>query len=301
MTRVVITGATGFVGGRLARTLRGRGDDVTALVRTPSAELEQLGVTQVRGSLDAVDDRHLADADAVVHAAASTDADLEVARVVNRDATRRLAEQAHRSRVARFIHVSTTSVYDLAAIGDDVVDETSPLVTAGSAAPAASSSASAYAVSKAEGEAEVARAVVTGLSAAILRPPAVLGAGETSTWGTRIPSRLREGAWTPPHPATTFAWVHVDDLVEAILAAIDQPVEVTVNVVGGHATFAAYLDALQQAVPDLTVPDAHEDDRRWTGSYATDRARDELGVGPQHSFDEAMAEIAAWWSPAGAG
>ncbi|MGH2735627.1 MAG: NAD(P)H-binding protein, partial [Actinomycetota bacterium] len=44
--RAFVTGATGFIGGRLARALRARGDDVVALVRSPerARELESLGV-----------------------------------------------------------------------------------------------------------------------------------------------------------------------------------------------------------------------------------------------------------------
>lgn len=43
--RVFVTGATGFLGGRVARLLRQRGDDVVALVRSPSraAALGELG------------------------------------------------------------------------------------------------------------------------------------------------------------------------------------------------------------------------------------------------------------------
>jgi 2-alkyl-3-oxoalkanoate reductase len=302
MSQVLITGATGFVGGRLAHHLRARGDDVVALVRTPSDDLAAAGVEQLAGGLDALDGDLAARVDAIVHAAASVDQDLEVARRVNRDGTRRLADHARRAGDVRFVHVSTTSVYDLAAIGDTVADESAPLMTADGAVPATSSSASAYAVTKAEGEAEVARAVADGLSAAILRPPAVLGAGPTSTWGTRVPTRLREGALDPPHPSTTFGWVHVDDLVDAITAAIDQPVEATVNVVGGHTTFGSYMAAVRAAIPDAPEPpEPREDARRWGGAYATDRLPRALGVTPRRTFDEAMAEIHAWWSDARTG
>ena len=35
--KAALTGATGFVGGHLARALVARGDSVTAIVRTPSS------------------------------------------------------------------------------------------------------------------------------------------------------------------------------------------------------------------------------------------------------------------------
>nr|MBP6672472.1 NAD(P)H-binding protein [Bacteroidota bacterium] len=48
-----ITGATGFLGGALARILRERGHDVTALVRSPerSAKLNALGIALVPGDI----------------------------------------------------------------------------------------------------------------------------------------------------------------------------------------------------------------------------------------------------------
>jgi 2-alkyl-3-oxoalkanoate reductase len=300
VARVLLTGATGFVGGRVAQRLRDRGDDVVALVRTPNEALGRTGVEQVVGALDGGElpsEAQGADIDAVVHAAASMDDDLEAARKVNRDGTRILAEVARR-RGAPFVYVSTTSVYDLPTIGDTVVQEDAPLLSAGAEAPAISSSASAYGITKAEGEAEVDRAAAAGLAATVLRPPAVLGTGPTSTWGTRIPSRLRDGAWTPPHPVTTMGWVHIDDLVDAILAAVHRPTGTPVNVIGGHATFGLFVTELARLVPGIpaAAADASDTSRVWRGSYATGRLGELLGLTPQRSFDEAMAEIGRWWS-----
>src|ERR1035438_5342317 len=46
-----ITGATGFIGGELTRQLLARGHQVVALVRSPAAELAQLGVTLQQGDI----------------------------------------------------------------------------------------------------------------------------------------------------------------------------------------------------------------------------------------------------------
>ncbi|WP_410959317.1 SDR family oxidoreductase, partial [Salmonella sp. SAL4433] len=51
--KAFLTGATGFVGSRVAKKLRERGDDVVCLVRRPqkAAELEAIGCTIVEGDL----------------------------------------------------------------------------------------------------------------------------------------------------------------------------------------------------------------------------------------------------------
>jgi 2-alkyl-3-oxoalkanoate reductase len=295
VTRVMMTGATGFVGGRIAWRLRERGDEVIAVVRTPSAELEALGATQVTGGFDAIDAALLEGVGAIVHAAAGVGPDLEQARVVNRDGTRRVVDAALAAGTPRLVHISTTSVYDLDAIGDVEVAEDAPLATEASGSSPAGNAPGAYSVTKAEAEAEVTRGTQAGLSAAILRPPAVLGAGASSTWGTTVPARLRDGGFGERNPDATFGWVHIEDLVDAVLAALDQQVEVTANVVGGHAEWRTYLEEVARLVGARSVPlDAHAP--AWRGRYATDRLPEALGVTPTRSFGDAMAEIAASWA-----
>lgn len=300
--RALITGATGFVGGRVARRLHQRGHEVTAFVRTPSGELETLGIHQVTGDLADVDPRLLTDIDVVVHAAAAVGPDLASAREVNRDGTARLLQAALTSKTPRFVHISTTSVYDRQRLGDELVSEDAPLATPASAPGPVSSAGNAYAASKAEGDAEVARATQEGLSTAVLRPPAVLGAGPTSTWGTRVPRRILIGDPPPIHPDNTFAWVHVEDLVDAVIAAADLRTPVVANVVGGHTTFAAYTDAVMAGIPGGSdVPQgadaASTDDPAppWRGRYDQHRATASLGVPLERGFEDAMREISASW------
>jgi 2-alkyl-3-oxoalkanoate reductase len=296
VARIVVTGATGFVGGRIAARLRQRGDEVVALVRRRTDALADAGVQQEIVDLtDAAAIRAILDrgADAIVHAAATVGPDLEQVRKVNRDATQAVLAAAQAAHLARVVHLSTTSVYDRDAVGDAEIDEEAPLVT-----PAAwpDGRPEPYALTKTEAEAEVTRAVAAGLSAQILRPPAVLGAGPTSTWGTRIPRRYRDGELPPRAPGTTFAYVDVEDLVDAVLASLASRSTVTCNVVGGHTTFGEYLAALRRVVPAPPATGAASSDTPWRGRYATDRLVEELGVTPSRSFDDAMEEIAAAWT-----
>jgi nucleoside-diphosphate-sugar epimerase len=52
-------------------------------------------------------------------------------------------------------------------------------------------------------------------------------------------------------PATTFGYVHVEDLVDAVLASLASD-DRTCNVVGGHTTFGDYLAALRSCAPRAT-------------------------------------------------
>ncbi len=295
---VLVTGATGFIGGRVASRLTDRGESVRAIVRRASDGLAQLGIDQRDGGLEGLDDAAFDGVDRVVHVAASFDGDLATARAVNRDATRRLVELAVTHRVTRLVHVSTTAVYDQARLGDVVIDESAPLRTAESLPSATGNAPPTYGVTKAEGESAVEEGRRHGLSAAIVRPPAVLGAGPTSTWGTRVPRNLLAGHGFARHPDSTYAWVHVDDLAEATLAAMDVDGDTTVNVVAGHETVGAYLRRVVDALPrPVTIPEVT--DAPWRGSYTTDRLRDDLGLTPRFGFAEAMDEIAAWWQQDG--
>lgn len=297
MTTVTITGATGFVGGALAGRLRARGDEVVALVRTPAHALEVIGVTQrVVDLTDAAAVTASLEGTAVlVHAAAGAGPDLATARVTNRDATRSLVDSARRVSLPRFVHVSTTSVYDTDAIGDAEATEDAPLVTDPGPDGDGSSAASPYAVTKAEAEAEVARGAEHGLSTVVLRPPAVLGAGATSTWGTKVPRLVRDGALPARNPSATFGYVAIDDLVDALIAALDGQAQGTVNVVGGHRTIGEYLRAVHAMVATSEPLALSDDEPAWQGRYATDRLPRVLGVTPRVGFDAAMATIAAGW------
>src|SRR5262245_25179056 len=115
--RILITGATGKVGSRLAKRLALRGHQIRALVRAPggTTALSEYHVEIVRGDL--LDHGSLEAAvngvDAVVHCAAlyfhgSTS---DQAHAVNDLGTQRLAELARAAGARRFVFISTGLVY----------------------------------------------------------------------------------------------------------------------------------------------------------------------------------------------
>ncbi|MBW3621644.1 MAG: NAD(P)-dependent oxidoreductase [Actinobacteria bacterium] len=291
--RILLTGGNGFVGGRVGRALTAEGAAVVALVRRPgSSDTADERLTEVVGQLTDPDHvrRAIDGCTDVVHCAAAAGDDWDAVREVNRDGTRYVVEAAIDAGVRRLVHISTASVYDRG--GEEVIDEDTPMVTGGD---------DPYAVTKAEAEREVAAGRERGLSATVLRPPAVLGWGPTSTWGQRVPERVARGELPfTPHPDHTHAWVHVDDLAEAAVVALvdDRADGRTYNVVGGVGTWRGYLDAVLAIVGDAPDPFADGEPRPpWSGRYDASRITEELGWTPSRSFDDGLRETARHWTP----
>jgi nucleoside-diphosphate-sugar epimerase len=169
---VLVTGGGGFLGLALVRALAARGDRVRSFSRRAHAELQALGVEQVRG--DVADPQALADAcagmDTVFHTAAKPPpwGDYGDYHRTNVLGTRNVIAACRRSGVSRLIHTSTPSVV---MDGRDLegVDESAPY-------PARH--ASAYAATKALAEQAVIAAAGPGLNAVILRPHQIWGPGD---------------------------------------------------------------------------------------------------------------------------
>ncbi|CAH0341995.1 SDR family oxidoreductase [Rhizobium sp. CECT 9324] len=167
---ILVTGANGFVGHRLAADLRAQGRIIRTVGRTPHSTdivIDALdGRTNWSAALDGIDTVvHLA---ARVHMMKDSASDpLEAFRAVNRDGTLNLAREAAAAGVRRFVFISTLKVNG---------EETRP----GHAFRADDTPhpEDAYAISKWEAEqglAEIGRD--TGMETVIIRPPLVYGLG----------------------------------------------------------------------------------------------------------------------------
>lgn len=112
--RAFVTGGGGFLGQRIVRLLRDRGDDVISYSRAAHPELEALGVKCVRGDIadGAGVERALSGCDTVFHTAAKAGvwgSRAEYERT-NVDGTHAVIEAAQRQRVARLVFTSSPSV-----------------------------------------------------------------------------------------------------------------------------------------------------------------------------------------------
>jgi predicted dehydrogenase/nucleoside-diphosphate-sugar epimerase len=217
--RVLITGATGFIGGRLAEVLSLRdGWQVRALVHNPAhaSRLARLPVEMVMGSLGGDEDAAglTEGCDAVVHCAIGTSwGNRKQIFDVTVGGARRLTQAALASKVSRFVHLSTFAVHDLTASG--VIDEQTP------PAPPRGND---YAESKLEADRVVADAAGRGLCAVTLRLANVYGPFST-IFTTRPISHLAKGNLVLLGDADRIpcSTVYVDSVIEAIVGALAAP------------------------------------------------------------------------------
>ena len=291
---VVVTGANGLVGSHVVAALSERGATVRAVVRRVGAAPDATGVEEHVGDFadPAFAASVVAGADALVTTVHPLGSGREEQRRVGLDGTLVIAEAAVDAGVPLLVHVSTAGVYDRSP-GTGDVSEDSALVP---------DDADAYGVVKRDVDAALAR--VEGITRVLLRPPAILGPGESSVWNSVRPAQLREDEGARHAvPDKTFAWVHADDLAAfaadlatGAIATSDDPASgpvaggcTPVNVAGGPATQRDYVGAVTEA---LGVEPTWDDEPAWTGQVLADRAR-AWGWTPRVSLEQALDELKA--------
>jgi nucleoside-diphosphate-sugar epimerase len=217
---VLITGATGFLGGEIARRLSADGALVRALVRRPekSEFLKASGnIEIVKG--DITDAGRMYEVckgcDYVIHAAAALGGSLDRQRPINVDGTRRVMLAAAAAGVKRVVHISTIAVYGYTTMGD--VTEDTPQKPG--RVP--------YNVTKAEAEMVVREvSAAHGVPFSIIRPGMIYGP-RSNGWtarmfqlGKRRPTIFLGDGSGCAHP------IYVDDVVDlAILLATHRAAE----------------------------------------------------------------------------
>jgi nucleoside-diphosphate-sugar epimerase len=215
--RWFVTGATGFIGGRVARQLRDAGHEVRALVRTPArgAALRELGATIVPG--DIRDRASMRDAvrgcDGVFHIAAwyEVGTDSAHARAINVDGTRNVLELVRELGVPKAVYTSTLAVFSdtHGRIVDESYRHEGPML-------------SEYERTKHEAHYDVALPMIAaGLPLVIVMPGVVYGPGDQSPMREAFAMYLRGKLPVVPRD-TAYCWAHVDDVARGHVLAMDQ-------------------------------------------------------------------------------
>ncbi|MFP4227571.1 MAG: SDR family oxidoreductase [Salinivenus sp.] len=257
--RILVTGATGFVGSVLVRCLVSDGAQVRVFRRSTSS-LDLLGpaaahVEHAVGDVTHAPSVHeaLVGIDRVYHVAAKmgfASRDEEALRRVNAQGTANVVNAALEADVERVVHTSSMAAFGRPADSDAIIDET----TTWRDAP----HRSAYARSKRKAELEVHRGIAEGLDAVIVNPSLIFGVGNEETRTRRIVDAIRSG-WLPAVPPGGTNVVDVKDVVAGLRAAMRHGATGRRYFLGAenlswHQIAGALAKAFGVAPPRYTVP-----------------------------------------------
>jgi nucleoside-diphosphate-sugar epimerase len=324
---VLITGASGFIGSRLAHRLTAHGRVVRCLVRAESDRrpLAGLPVELCVGTLadEASLRRAAAGATEVVHCAAMVSdwGTVEEIRAANVGGTRNVLAAARAAGVRRLLHISTTDVYGHPGAGP--VGEDHP--------PARF--ANWYAQTKLEAERVLAVAPAAGApEVVVLRPATVYGPGSKELVG-EIARAIEAGHMLLVDRGRAVAGLcYVENLLDAVVLGLGEPraAGCTFNVTDGlPVTWAGFTGDLAAglgappvrlslpyplaAAAGLTLEHLYRLARRATGielapllsrqavqvlgrdqSFSAGRARHVLGWEPRVGYEEGLRATLAW-------
>jgi nucleoside-diphosphate-sugar epimerase len=251
---VFLTGATGFIGGRLAESLHARGYRLRCLVRSQSraARLAELGAELVVGDVadTAVMREGMQGAALAYHVAAM----YRIGRVdsvamerTNVAGTRAFIEAVRSTGVPRAVYVS--SVAALGPVGDGADEaaagygDGSPADRGRDVAHGADAAAAGYTGpypseyhrTKAEAHRIAVRAQLDGLPLVIVCPGYVYGPGDTGPAHDFLLDILRHRLPGLPLSPTVFSYAYVDDVVDGLVAAGERGAAAGVYVLSGEA------------------------------------------------------------------
>jgi nucleoside-diphosphate-sugar epimerase len=234
--KVFLTGATGFIGGEVARQLRARGDEVICLARSTERArgLADLGCEIVSGDLgdESAIRSGMEGCDAVVHAAAMYEVGIPASArpamyEANVAGTERVLRAALEEGVAKVVYVSTVGAFG--NTHHEVVDE--------SYEHPGKHFTSYYEETKLEAHRIAKRmAADEGLPCTIVQPGGVYGPGDTSQVADLLEQFLSGKLPLMPFPELGICLSHVEDVATGILLALDKGRPGESYVLSGPAT-----------------------------------------------------------------
>jgi nucleoside-diphosphate-sugar epimerase len=216
--KVLVTGATGFLGGALARRFHNMGWNVTALGRNISkiGQLESEGIRALQ--LDLKDKSAMAaackDQEIVFHCAAlpSPWGNFEAFYQANVIGTRNVIRGCEKHKVKRLVYVSTPSLYFGYSSRMNVRE-----------IDALPEPVSNYAATKILAEQELDQAFENGLATIAIRPRAIFGPGDTVIFPRLIP-RLQSGRLPILGDGENVVdLTYIENVVDALLLCAESP------------------------------------------------------------------------------
>lgn len=234
--KVFLTGATGFIGGEVARQLRDRGEEVVCLVRSPekAAGLRGLGCELVSGDLgdEGAIRQGMQGCDAAIHAAAMYEVGIPPRQRpamwdANVAGTERVMRAALAEKLPRIVYVSTVGIFGNTR--KQVVDETYKNPE--------TDFTSYYEETKLEAHKVVQRMIDSeGLPAIIVQPGGVYGPGDTSQVANLLEQFFAGKLPLMPFPELGICMTHVEDIAGGILLALDKGTLSEAYVISGPVT-----------------------------------------------------------------
>ena len=260
--KAFVTGGTGFIGSRVVRRLRERGDEVVALVRSPekASELRELGCELVEGDLSSEQAirEGVRGCDAVFHIAAVYKVGIpaserEAMRDSNVGGTERVLDAAidagvaaDRLRVDRARSSATRtarwSTRPTAATGEDFL--------------------SCYDETKWQSHQVALDRIGKGAPIVIVQPGGVYGPGDHSELGNMIDQAATGKLKMLMFPETGFNLVHVDDVADGIVLAYDKGEAGQSYVLGGQISKMRELVEKVSEIAGRKAPTARAAGRR---------------------------------------
>jgi nucleoside-diphosphate-sugar epimerase len=249
-----VTGATGFIGGRVARQLVAAGHSVVALARDPAkaCDLTELGVAVHPGDVTEPESLRapMTGVDGVFHIAGwykIGDRHPSAGAAINIEGTRNVLGMMKELRIPKGVYTST-----LAVNGDThgkLVDESyrtngGPWL-------------SEYDRTKWVAHHEVAEPLIAdGLPLVIVMPGAAYGPGDTSALGATLEMYLRGRLPLAPR-GTAFCWGHVDDMAHAHILAMERGTPGESYIIAGPPHTLIDALALAEKTTGIKAPRIH--------------------------------------------
>ncbi len=245
--RTLVTGATGFTGSHLARTLLDRGEEVRVLARSEkkAENLKKLGAEIILGDIT--------DRESVLKAVRGTDRVFNIAAAyreanlpdkaywdINYGGTKNIIEACSKYAIPRLIHCSTIGV--VSSVLEPLTNETAPY-----------SPGDVYQESKCAAEKEVLENTRNGrISASIIRPCAIYGPGDLRL--LKMFKRIaRKKFYIIGNGKAYYHMVYIDDLVSAFILASEKKEALGEVFIAGGKRYTTLIELFSIIAKEFSV------------------------------------------------